>query len=149
EVLSIADRITVLRRGQVAGTVRPTEATEQSLATLMMGRPVELEVEKTAAAPGADVLRVVGLRVLDQRGTVVVDGVDLTVQAGEIVGVAGVEGNGQTELVEALTGLHPVSGGRVMMFGSDMTGASPRKLAEHGVAHIPEDRHKYGLVLAH
>src|SRR5262249_25873626 len=111
EVLSIADRITVLRRGEVVGTALPAEATEQSLATMMVVRPVELAVEKPLASPGPDVLRVSGLRVLDRRGGVAIDGVDLAVRAGEIVGVAGVEGNGQTELVEALTGLTPAAGG--------------------------------------
>jgi general nucleoside transport system ATP-binding protein len=149
EVLAVADQITVLRRGHVVGTVRPAGATEQSLATMMVGRPVELVVEKGPGAPGVEVLNVEGLRVLDQRGSVVVDGVDLTVRAGEIVGIAGVEGNGQTELVEALTGLRSVRDGRVTVLGADLTGASPREVAEHGVSHIPEDRHKYGLVLAH
>ena len=149
EVLSVADRVTVLRRGQVVGTVRPDEATEQSLATMMVGRPVDLVVEKGPATPREAILRVDGLRVLDQRGSVVVDGIDLTVRAGEIVGLAGVEGNGQTELVEALAGLRSVRDGRVTIVNADLTGASPRELAEHGVSHIPEDRHKYGLVLAH
>jgi simple sugar transport system ATP-binding protein len=149
EVLSIADRITVLRRGEVVGSVRPSEATEQSLATLMVGRPVQLTIEKALASHGPDVLRVTGLRVLDRRGDVAVDGIDLTVRAGEIVGVAGVEGNGQTELVEALTGLAPVVGGQVWLTETDITGQSPREIAARGLAHIPEDRHKYGLVLAH
>jgi general nucleoside transport system ATP-binding protein len=149
EVLRVADRITVLRRGQVVGAVRPAEATEQSLATMMVGRPVELVIEKTPATPGAETLRVEGLQVLDRRGSIVVDGVDLTIRAGEIVGIAGVEGNGQSELVEALAGLRSVQKGRVTILGADLTGASPRELAEHAVSHIPEDRHKYGLVLAH
>jgi simple sugar transport system ATP-binding protein len=149
EVVAVADRIAVLRRGQVVGTVRPAESTEQSLATMMVGRPVELVVEKSPASPGAEILRVEGLRVVDPRGGVVVDGVDLVIRAGEIVGVAGVEGNGQTELVEALTGLRPAAGGRVRVLGADLTGASPHEIAKHGVGHIPEDRQKYGLVLAH
>ena len=149
EVLSVADHVTVLRRGQVVGTVRPDDATEQSLATMMVGRPVDLVVEKAPATPREEILRVDGLRVLDQRGSVVVDGVDLTVRGGEIVGLAGVEGNGQTELVEALAGLRSVRDGRVTIVNADLTGASPRDLAEHGVSHIPEDRHRYGLVLAH
>ena len=149
EVLSVAEHVTVLRRGQVVGTVRPDDATEQSLATMMVGRPVDLVVEKAPATPREEILRVDGLRVLDQRGSVVVDGVDLTVRGGEIVGLAGVEGNGQTELVEALAGLRSVRDGRVTIVNADLTGASPRDLAEHGVSHIPEDRHRYGLVLAH
>ena len=149
EVLRIADRIAVLRRGQIVGTVSPADATEQSLATLMVGRPVELVVEKAPATPGEEILRVAGLRVEDERGNVVVDGVDLSIRAGEIVGVAGVEGNGQTELVEALTGLHPIRAGAISLRGADLTGASPRTIAERGVSHIPEDRQKFGLVLAH
>jgi general nucleoside transport system ATP-binding protein len=149
EVLSVADRITVLRRGQVAGSARPAESSEQSLATLMVGRPVELVVEKSEATPGAEILKVSGLRVVDERDAVVVDGVDLSIRAGEIVGVAGVEGNGQTELVEALTGLRPVAAGSISVLDADLTGASPREVGGRGVGHIPEDRHKYGLVLAH
>jgi ABC-type uncharacterized transport system ATPase subunit len=149
EVLTVADQITVLRLGKVVGTLRPAEATEQSLATMMVGRPVELVVQKSLASPGPEVLRVEGLRVLDQRGNVVVDGIDLSVRAGEIVGIAGVEGNGQSELIEALTGLRPVADGRVTVLDADLTGGSPRELVEHGIGHIPEDRHKFGLVLAH
>jgi simple sugar transport system ATP-binding protein len=116
---------------------------------MMVGRPVELTVEKSPPSPGPDVLRVSGLRVLNQHGRVAVDDVDLTVRAGEIVGIAGVEGNGQTELVEALTGLAQIAGGRVLLGDADVTGAAPRQIAEAGVGHVPEDRHKYGLVLAH
>ena len=149
EVLTVADRVTVLRRGKVVGTVRPAEATEQSLATLMVGHAVDLTVAKAEAAPRDEVLRVDGLRVVDALGSVRLDGIDLRIRAGEILGVAGVEGNGQTELVEALTGLCAVAAGRIAVQGTDLTGASPREIARHGVGHIPEDRHKYGLVLAH
>jgi simple sugar transport system ATP-binding protein len=149
EVLSVADQITVLRQGKVVGSATPADATEQSLATMMVGRPVELVVEKAPASPGDTIVRVEGLRVLDARGGVAVDGVDLTIRAGEIVGVAGVEGNGQTELVEALTGLRAVQAGRVTVQGVETTQLSPRALWEHGLRHIPEDRHKFGLVLAH
>jgi simple sugar transport system ATP-binding protein len=149
EVLSVADRITVLRRGKVVGSTTPADATEQSLATMMVGRPVELIVEKAPASPGETILQVDGLRVLDARGNVAVHGVDLTIRAGEIVGVAGVEGNGQTELVEALTGLRTVQSGRVTVEGVETTRLSPRALWERGMRHIPEDRHKFGLVLAH
>jgi ABC-type uncharacterized transport system ATPase subunit len=149
EVLAIADRITVLRRGEVVGTVRPSEATEQSLATKMVGRPVALSVERVPASPGPEVLRIERLRVRDQRGNRAVDGVDLSVRTGEIVGVAGVEGNGQTELVEALYGLRSVESGRISVRDADVTHATPKQMAAHSVGHIPEDRHKYGLVLAH
>ncbi len=149
EVLAVADRVTVLRRGRVVGTVRPNEANEQSLATLMVGRAVDLTVDKAPATPAADVLRVDSLRVRDHLGNVRLDGVSVNIRAGEILGVAGVEGNGQTELVEALTGLSAVAAGRITVLGTDLTGASPRTITAHGVAHIPEDRHKYGLVLPH
>ena len=149
EVLAVADRITVLRGGQVVGALTPAETSESALATLMVGHPVELTLERSRARPGAPVLRIDRLRVLDARGNTAVDGIDLTVRAGEIVGVAGVEGNGQSELVEALTGLRAVAEGRVSLQDADLTGSSPRQLAEHGVSHIPEDRHRYGLVLAH
>jgi simple sugar transport system ATP-binding protein len=149
EVLSVADQITVLRQGKVVGSATPADATEQSLATMMVGRPVELVVEKAPISPGDTILRVEGLRVLDARGGVAVDGVDLTIRAGEIVGVAGVEGNGQTELVEALAGLRTVQSGRVTVQGIETTRFGPRALWEHGLRHIPEDRHKFGLVLAH
>ncbi|MGH2753142.1 MAG: ABC transporter ATP-binding protein, partial [Actinomycetota bacterium] len=145
-VLEISDRITVLRRGRVVGDTTPKETTEQKLATMMVGRDVRLEVEKTESAPGAPVLQVKDLSVLDDRDHVVVDGVSLEVHAGEIVAVAGVQGNGQTEFVEAITGMrHPI-GGTILLDGKDMTRAGPRKLFEAGMAHVPEDRQEDGLV---
>jgi ABC-type uncharacterized transport system ATPase subunit len=149
EVFAVADRITVLRGGRVVGRTTPGEATEQSLAAMMVGRPVVLRVEKTPARPGEPVLQVEALRVLGDRGTVAVDGLSLEARAGEVLGVAGVEGNGQSELVEALTGLRPAAAGRATLLGRDVTGASPRALFEAGVAHVPEDRHKHGLVLTY
>ncbi|MFN8637068.1 MAG: ABC transporter ATP-binding protein [Chloroflexota bacterium] len=149
EVLSVADRITVLRRGRVVDTVRPADAGEASLATMMVGRPVQLGLGRSGGRPGTEVLRVDALRVRDARGGLAVDAVDLRVNAGEIVGVAGVEGNGQTELVAALTGLAEVESGSVRLDGIVLTGVSPRAIGDRGVRHIPEDRQKYGLVLAH
>jgi simple sugar transport system ATP-binding protein len=149
EVLAIADRITVLRRGRVVGTVLPKDATEESLAAMMVGRDVVLTVPKGPAHPAAEVLQVEGLTVLDDRRTVAVDQLSLHVRAGEVLGIAGVQGNGQTELVEAITGLRPLMAGRVAMLGKDLTGASPRDIIESGVAHIPEDRHRHGLVLSY
>ena len=105
-------------------------------------------MEKGAARPGEVVLQINDLRVTDDRGLPAVDGVSLDVRAGEIVGLAGVQGNGQTELVEALTGLRRASGGKVTILGHDVTSASPREIIERGVAHIPEDRQKHGLVLS-
>jgi len=148
EVMAIADRITVLRNGRVVGTTTPSETTEQQLASMMVGREVLLRVEKGPAHPGETVLAVEGLRVLDDRGNPAVRGVSFQVRAGEVLGVAGVQGNGQTELVRALTGLRSAVAGRVHILGADATGASPRRVLERGVAHVPEDRQQDGLVLS-
>ena len=149
EVLSIADRITVLRRGRVVGTTTPQESNEQHLASMMVGRDVVLTVDKQAAHPGQAVLDVSGLSVLDDRASVVVDDLTLEVRAGEVLGIAGVQGNGQSELVEAITGLRAAQRGSVRLLGHDMTGATPRAVAEAGVSHVPEDRHRHGLVLSY
>jgi general nucleoside transport system ATP-binding protein len=149
EVLKIADRITVLRRGRVAGTARPEESTEESLASLMVGRDVELTVHKEEKTPGGAALQVEDLVVLDDRRSVAVDSLSLEVREGEVLGIAGVQGNGQTELVEALTGLRGIVSGTVRIGGHDVTGATPRRILETGVAHIPEDRHRHGLVLTY
>ncbi|MDD9370141.1 MAG: ABC transporter ATP-binding protein, partial [Acidimicrobiales bacterium] len=146
EVARIADRITVLRSGEVVGTTTPGESDEQALATMMVGREVQLLVDKTAPDPGAAVLSIDDLVVDDERGHRVVDRVSLDVRAGEIVAVAGVQGNGQSELVEALCGLRPVQDGRVHLDGVDVTGRSPRQMYEAGVAHVPEDRQRDGLI---
>ncbi|MCC6188438.1 MAG: ABC transporter ATP-binding protein [Anaerolineales bacterium] len=146
EVLAVADQITVLRNGEVAGVVAPEEASEASLAALMVGRAVILQVEKAAAHPGEPVLSVEELRVTDERGHTAVNGISFEARAGEILGVAGVQGNGQTELVRAITGLmHPLSG-RILIAGQDVSTATPRQITELGVAHIPEDREADGLV---
>jgi len=146
EVLAVADRITVLRGGRVAGTADPATATQQSLANLMVGRDVVFQVEKGAAEPGDVVLRVKDLRVRDDRGAQTVNGFSVEVRRGEIFGIAGVEGNGQRELVEAITGMRHKIGGRVEILGHDATKLSPREITELGTAHIPEDRGKHGLV---
>ncbi|MBO9326354.1 MAG: ABC transporter ATP-binding protein [Roseiflexus sp.] len=149
EVLAIADRIMVLRRGRVVGETTPREATERSLAEMMVGRSVMMEVEKGEAHPGTPVLTLDRVTVLDDRGQRVVNEVSLEVHAGEILGIAGVQGNGQTELVEAITGLRPVHSGRVLINGRDVTNASPRRISETGCAHVPEDRQEDGLVLTY
>ncbi len=149
EVLAVADRITVLRAGRVVGTTTPAETDEHQLATMMVGREVILTVEKKPATPGQVVLQVEGLRALDDRFQEAVNGVSFEVRAGEILGVAGVQGNGQTELVEVLTGLRPALAGRVLILGRDVTNCSPRVITEAGTAHIPEDRQKDGLVLTY
>ena len=146
EVFAVADAITVLRQGRVAGVVSPSQATEASLASLMVGREVILLVEKEAIKPGEPVLRVRDLRVMDDRQHLAVDGVSLEVRAAEILGVAGVQGNGQTELVEALTGLRPISSGQIFIDGHETSYATPRRITELGVAHVPEDREEDGLV---
>jgi ABC-type uncharacterized transport system ATPase subunit len=148
EVMAIADRIIVLRNGRVTGQTTPAEASEEKLAEMMVGREVALVVEKGPASPGEVVLEVTGLMAEDQRHNLAVRGLDLFVRAGEVLGVAGVQGNGQTELVEALTGLRPALGGSVRIAGQDVTNASPRRITELGVAHIPEDRQEDGLVLS-
>jgi simple sugar transport system ATP-binding protein len=137
----------VLRNGKMVGSTTPDQATEASLASMMVGREVILEVEKEPAKPGEVVLDVKDLRVHDDRHLLAVDGVSLQVRAGEVLGVAGVQGNGQTELVEALTGLRKVAGGQVTILGQDTTTASPREITEAGCAHVPEDRQRDGLVL--
>jgi simple sugar transport system ATP-binding protein len=148
EVMAIADAITVLRNGRVVGTTVPEETNEQQLAAMMVGREVVLQVEKSPAEPEEPVLAVEDLEVIDDRNNRAVRGISFEVKAGEILGVAGVQGNGQTELVEALTGLRTVEAGQVRIAGEPVTGASPREILEHGVAHVPEDRQKDGLVLS-
>ena len=146
EVLEICDEVIVLRRGAVAGHADPKASTEQSLASLMVGRDVILEVEKGSATPADEILNVVNLHVHDDRGLPAVEGVSFGLQRGEILGIAGVQGNGQTELVEALTGMRSAISGRFFIKGDDMTDASPRKVTEHGVGHVPEDRQRDGMV---
>jgi general nucleoside transport system ATP-binding protein len=147
EVLEIADRITVLRRGRKIETLPAAGATEEQLARLMVGREVLLRVEKTPARPAEPLLEVEELRVLDDRELEAVRGVSLEVRAGEIVGIAGVDGNGQTELIEALTGLRPVQSGEFRLAERRLTGASTHKILDSGMGHIPEDRQLRGLVL--
>ena len=146
EALNVADRIAVLRRGQVVGEVDPKNATESQIAEMMVGRPVQLIVDKKPHAPGEVVLEVKDLSVLDADGRTMVDSVSFAVRAGEVVGIAGVQGNGQTELVDALTGLRHSARGSVALDGVDITGASPRERHAQGVAHVPEDRQRQGLV---
>ena len=148
EVLEIADTITVIRRGKVVGQADPKTATEEDLAEMMVGREVSLVVEKGPASPGEVVLRVEDLSVADDRGTTVVEGLGFEVRAGEIFGIAGVAGNGQNELVEALTGLRKSTSGRISIAGHDVTNHSPSDMSGRGVAYVPGDRHRFGLVLS-
>ncbi|HMK08078.1 MAG TPA: ABC transporter ATP-binding protein, partial [Anaerolineales bacterium] len=147
EVLEVADRITVLRRGAVVGTTTPAKATRAKLAEMMVGREVRLEVQKPAHQPGDVVLEVRDLVALNDRRQVAVDGVSLEVRQGEVLGIAGVQGNGQTELVEVVTGLRRPVSGSIHLVGQDVTGARPRRITELGAAHVPEDRQRDGLVL--
>jgi ABC-type uncharacterized transport system ATPase subunit len=148
EMLEIADRIAVLRRGKIVGEALPATATRESLAELMVGRPVDLVVDKSPAQPKDVVLSVKSLVVQDERLHNAVNDVSFEVRSGEIVGIAGVQGNGQTELVEAITGLLLPLAGSVTMGGQDITLATPRKLHQLDVAHVPEDRQRDGLVLS-
>jgi general nucleoside transport system ATP-binding protein len=145
EVKAIADRITVVRRGAVVGTARP-DASEDELASLMVGRTVKLTVDKAPATPGDPVLSVCDLSVYDDRGHEAVAGTSLEVRAGEVLGVAGVQGNGQTELVEAIMGLRPVADGTIELAGRDLAGRSTKEILRAGVGYIPEDRSVDGLV---
>jgi simple sugar transport system ATP-binding protein len=148
EVLAIADRITVIRRGRVVGERLPRETTEEDLAELMVGRQVELTADRGQSRIGDPVLTVADLHVKDDRGREVVRGVSLSIRAGEILGIAGVAGNGQDELVEAIVGLRPVVTGRVAVDGGDITGASPRHIHDLDIAYVPADRHRFGLILS-
>ena len=147
EVLEIADRITVLRRGKTIETVPREGATEQSLAKAMVGRDVLLRVEKAAATPGDVMLSVEDLHVVDERGIEKVRGVSFEVRTGEVVGIAGVDGNGQSELIDAITGLAKIQRGKVRVAGQEVQGVGARGMLDAGVGHIPEDRQRRGLVL--
>lgn len=147
EVLESAKKITVIRGGKVVGSTDPKTATMNELANMMVGREVSLEVDKEIQKTGEIVLEVRDLKVLDPRGGVAVDEINFEVRAGEVLGIAGVQGNGQTELVRSLTGLLPAIDGTVLLSGQDITHSNPRQITELGTAHIPEDRQKDGLVL--
>ena len=147
EVLEIADRVTVLRRGKLIDTVSTVGATEEALARLMVGRDVLLHVETSMARPGDPRLRIEDLHVRDDRGLEKVRGISLEVRAGEIVGIAGVDGNGQTEFIDAISGLRPAESGTVELDGTYVTGSSALQHFDAGLGHIPEDRQRRGLVL--
>ncbi len=147
EVMAIANRITVLRGGRSVGTVLPAEMNPEKLASLMVGRQVSLVVEKAEAKPQGMTLEVKDLFVRDDHGNLVVNNITFEVHAGEVLGIAGVQGNGQTELVYSLTGLLPSLSGTIHVAGKPIQNTSPRHILEQGVAHVPEDRQKHGLVL--
>lgn len=147
EIMDISDRVTVIRKGEGIGTVVTSETNPSELASLMVGRNVEFTTEKGPAFPKDEVLDIHNLVVEDYRGIEKVKNLNLNVRKGEIVGIAGIDGNGQTELVEAITGLRKVKSGTIRINEKDVTGLKPRKVTESGVGHIPQDRHKHGLVL--
>lgn len=147
EVLQISDRITVMRRGKVVGETTPREADEKILAEMMVGRDVILTVDKEPANPQEPVFTVKDLSVMGDQHALVVDNVSFEIRAGEILGIAGVQGNGQSEFVEALTGLRDVHHGEMIINGKTMPFNKPRVLVENFVSHVPEDRQKHGLVL--
>ena len=147
EVMEITDRVTVIRKGEVVGTVKTSEATPELLARMMVGRDVVLRIEKPPKEPGEVIFRVEDLWVKGDRGEEAVRGLTFEVRAGEIFGIAGVEGNGQSELIEAIAGLRKVERGKVYLKGVDVTGKRPRELYDMGMAHIPEDRTHMGLIL--
>lgn len=149
EVMDIADRITVMRRGEVVGTITPQETNKQGLAEMMVGRDVILEVEKGPASPAEPVLKVMNLSVNNERGIEIIHDVSFEVKRGEILGIAGVQGNGQTEVAEALTGLKSAASGKFYLNSTEMPFGNPRELIESGLSHIPEDRHRYGLVMSY
>ncbi len=147
EVLQVAHRITVMRGGRVVGRTTPAETSEAQLAALMVGGEAPLSLAATrGTVPTEVVLQVEDLRALDDRGVVAVDGVSLVLHAGEILGIAGVQGNGQTELVQVVTGLRRAMAGTIAIRGVEVTNAAPRHMAAQGLGHIPEDRHKHGMV---
>lgn len=147
EIMEVCDQVTVIRKGKGIGTLSVNETNPNELANLMVGREVVFKTEKMASSPKENVLEIKELVVNDTRGVQAVRGLDLNVRAGEIVGIAGVDGNGQTELIEAITGLRKSESGSIKLNGKEIRNLKPRKITESGVGHIPEDRHKHGLLL--
>ncbi|MBS4189294.1 ABC transporter ATP-binding protein [Bacillus sp. FJAT-49705] len=147
EIMEVCDRVTVIRKGVGIGTVNVSETNPNELASLMVGREVTFKTEKIPADPKQNVLNIQDLHVKDSRGLPAIKGLNLQIRAGEIVGIAGIDGNGQTELLEAITGLRKSESGSITINGKDIRNISPRKVTESGVGHIPQDRHKHGLVL--
>lgn len=146
EIMDMADRCAIIRRGKLIDVVDISQTNEMELASKMVGREVSFKVDKKEKKPQAEILNIKDLRVKDERGLYAVDGLSLSVKAGEILGIAGIDGNGQSELAEALTGLKKIESGTITINSENITGKSPRKIFESGFAHIPEDRQKHGLV---
>lgn len=147
EVMSMSDRVTIIRRGKKIDVVNTKDTNIDSLAEMMVGRKVNLVVDKEESIAGETVLKIENLKVLDNRNLPAVKGVDLEVKRGEILALAGVDGNGQTEFIEAITGLRKTEEGKIILNGKDVTNNTPREITEGGLSHVAEDRHKRGLVL--
>ncbi|ENK1244143.1 ABC transporter ATP-binding protein [Clostridium botulinum] len=147
EVMKMSDRVTIIRRGKVTGTVNTKETNIDELAELMVGRKVNLQMDKKPQNLGKEILKVENLQAKDKRGVDVLKGVNLSVRSGEIVGLAGVDGNGQSEFIEVITGLRKANAGSVNLNGDEIINKSSRQIIDKGVGHIPEDRHKRGLIL--
>lgn len=147
EIMEISDRVTIIRKGEGIATVNTKETNPDELAEMMVGRQVVFKTEKKEANPTDEVLSIKDLEVLDARGVMKIKKLNLSVRKGEIVGIAGIDGNGQTELVEAIAGLRRIKSGTIKINGKDITNKRPRKITEAGLGHIPQDRHKHGLVL--
>lgn len=147
EIRAVADSVTVIRRGKSIQTVPVAGATNNDLAEMMVGRAVSFKTEKIAADPKEVVLSIKDLVVDENRGVPAVKGLSLDVRAGEVVGIAGIDGNGQSELIQALTGLRKVKSGEILIKGENVVGKTPRQITEMNVSHVPEDRHKYGMIL--
>lgn len=147
EIKAVADRCTVIRKGKSIATINVNETSEEKMAELMVGRHVNFKVDKKPANPGKEVFAIKDLKVMSHRGLLAVKGINLSAREGEILGIAGIEGNGQTELIEAITGLTKIESGKISLDGNDISDIPVRKRSEVGLGHIPEDRHKYGLVL--
>jgi len=147
EIMEVSDRCTVIRRGVGIGTVDVADTNQDELASMMVGREVNFSIQKKPSEPSNETLEISSLVVEDARKVPAVNGMNLSVRAGEIVGVAGVDGNGQSELIEAITGLRKAKSGSIKLNGKDVTNWKPRRVTESGIGHIPQDRHKHGLVL--
>ncbi|NEZ47103.1 ABC transporter ATP-binding protein [Clostridium niameyense] len=147
EVMKMSDRVTIIRRGKVTGTVKTSATNIDELAELMVGRKVDLNIDKKPQKLGKEILKVENIVAKDRRGVSVLKGVNLSIRAGEIVGIAGVDGNGQSEFIEVLTGLSRADGGSIKLKGEEILNKSSREIIDSGVGHIPEDRHKRGLIL--
>lgn len=147
EIMAVCDAVTIIRRGKVIDSLMVKDTNPDELAAKMVGREVNFRVDKTEAQPKGPILSVENVVAMGNRGVNALNGISLEVRAGEILGIAGVDGNGQSELIEVLTGLRKITSGRVLLNGKEITNHTPRDISESGLSHIPEDRHKRGLIL--